>query len=148
MKKIAGVVVVLIFAYMLYFSFSMNQPSPRDSGPAGVILAPPPSFYMVDMDNHDADLLPTEAAQALVKIRQANPEKGQIGLSYQLNGKKAFFLADFLEDKLQQTVANTYGTAVQTTWKGEVEKRLSWARTKGSFDVPGLTEPQSRNLYH
>ncbi|HQV32014.1 MAG TPA: hypothetical protein PKV71_09065 [Calditrichia bacterium] len=147
MKKIIPLIIGIILLGALYYAFSRNTATGK-GGPSGVILAPPPEFTMTDIEDRAQALTPEMAAQRLALLQAQDPRQEQIGLRYHVEGRLAFFLADFRADQLQHTLANEYGTAVQTTWKGAIRQRLEWAQKEGSFEVPGLSDPITRNLYH
>ncbi|HWM92249.1 MAG TPA: hypothetical protein VN493_15900 [Thermoanaerobaculia bacterium] len=115
------------------------------SGPAddlaGVMLAPPPGYAVVER----GDLTPTAAAAELdAQLRRA----GKVGVRFKRGGSEVYWLADVEGDLLEERSAGPGGTRLQTVWKGRLRERLSWARTHGDFTVPGLPPPERKNLYH
>ena len=115
------------------------------SGPtdelAGVMLAPPPGYAVVER----GELTPTAAAAELeAQIERA----GKAGIRFQRGGSEVYWLADVEGDFLEERSAGPGGTRLQTIWTGRIRERLSWARTHGDFTVPGLPPPERKNLYH
>jgi hypothetical protein len=115
------------------------------SGPtdelAGVMLAPPPGYAVVER----GELTPAAAAAELdAQLRHG----GKVGLRFKRGGSEVYWLADVSGDFLEERSAGPGGTRLQTVWKGRIRERLSWARTHGDFTVPGLPPPERKNLYH
>jgi hypothetical protein len=117
------------------------------SGPtddlAGVMLAPPPGYAVVE----HGELTPTAAAAELdAQVQRSDSDK--VGLRFKRGDSEVYWLADVGGDLLEERSAGPGGTRLQTIWKGKIRERLSWARSHGDFTVPGLPPPERKNLYH
>lgn len=117
------------------------------SGPAddlaGVMLAPPPGYAIVER----GELTPAAAAAELdAQLRRS--ASGKEALRFKREGSEVYWLADVRGDFLEERSAGPGGTRLQAIWKGRIRERLGWARTHGDFTVPGLPEPERKNLYH
>lgn len=144
MKLLKGVLYSVFFLGALA-AFGWYFVSQLGSGPsddlAGVMLAPPPGYAIVER----GELTPIAAAAELeAQVRRA----GKVGLRFQRGGSEVYWLADVEGDFLEERSAGPGGTRLQTIWKGRLRERLSWARTHGDFTVPGLPPPERKNLYH
>lgn len=144
MKLLKGLLytVLLLGALAAFGWYFVSQ---LGSGPtdelAGVMLAPPPGYAVVER----GELTPTAAAAELeAQARRAS----KAGIHFQRGGSEVYWLADLDGDFLEERSAGPGGTRLQTIWTGRIRERLSWARTHGDFTVPGLPEPERKNLYH
>lgn len=148
MKLLKGALyaVVLVGALAAFGWFFVSQLS---SGPgqsdelSGVLLSPPPGYAVVER----GDLSPSAAAAEL-EAQVLRPGAGKVGLHFKRQGSEVYWLADAGADLLEERSAGASGTRLQTVWRGGLRERLSWARTHGSFDAPGLPPAERKNLYH
>jgi len=112
---------------------------------AAVVLSAPPEFLVVnvgrlelkDMAGELADLAAREPAKRKVGIDGSTPD-----------GSHVILLFDRDADLIDQRVAGTNGTRIQTIWPGRGLDRLERVRATGSFDGPGLAPGEKKNLYH
>lgn len=155
MKLLKGLLyaVVLLGALAAFGWYFVSQ---LGSGPtdelAGVMLAPPPGYAVVER----GELAPAAAAAELeAQVQRAVSDGvggvdgvGKVGLRFERRGSVVYWLADVERDFLEERSAGPSGTRLQTVWKGRIRERLSWARTHGDFTVPGLPLPERKNLYH
>jgi hypothetical protein len=127
-----------------YFVSQLGSGSTDDL--AGVMLAPPPGYAVVER----GELTPAAAAAELeAQVQRAISGGGiKVGLRFQRGGSEVYWLANVEGDFLEERSAGPGGTRLQTIWKGRIRERLAWARTHGDFTVPGLPEPERKNLYH
>lgn len=144
MKLLKGLLYAVLLLGVLA-AFGWYFVSQLGSGPtdelAGVMLAPPPGFAVVER----GELTPTAAAAELeAQVRRG----GKVGLHFKRGGSEVYWLADVEGDFLEERSAGPGATRLQTIWKGRLRERLSWARTHGDFTVPGLPPPERKNLYH
>jgi hypothetical protein len=144
MKLLKGLLyTVLLLAALAAFGWYFV--SQLGSGPtdelAGVMLAPPPGYAVVER----GELAPAAAAAELEARIQRG---GKVGLRFQRAGSEVYWLADVEGDLLEERSAGPGGTRLQTVWKGNIRERLSWARAHGDFTMPGLPPPERKNLYH
>lgn len=144
MKLLKGLLYAILFVGALA-AFGWYFVSQLGSGPtdnlAGVMLAPPPGYSIVER----GELAPTAAAADLESQVQRG---GKVGLRFQRGGSEVYWLADVPGDLLEERSAGPGGTRLQTIWTGSLRERLLWARTHGDFNVPGLPPPERKNLYH
>lgn len=144
MKLLKGVLyaVLLLGALTAFGWYFVSQ---LGSGPAdelaGVMLAPPPGYAIVEL----GELTPAAAAAELEARVQRG---GKVGLHFKRGGSEVYWLADVEGDFLEERSAGPGGTRLQTVWRGQIRERLSWARTHGDFTAPGLPPPERKNLYH
>ena len=138
----------LLYAVLLLgalAAFGWYFVSQLGSGPtddlAGVMLAPPPGYSIVER----GELAPATAAAELEAQARYG---GKVGLRYKRGGSEVYWLADVEGDLLEERSAGPGGTRLQTIWTGSLRERLRWARTHGDFNVPGLPPPERKNLYH
>jgi hypothetical protein len=141
LKGIAYAVLILgvLAAFGWYFVSQLGS-GPTDDL-AGVMLAPPPGYAIVER----GELTRTVAA---AEFESQVQRSGKAGLHFKSEGSEIYWLADVEGDFLEERSAGPGGTRVQTVWKGRIRERLAWARSHGDFTVPGLPEPESKNLYH
>lgn len=146
MKLLKGLLyaVLLLGALAAFGWYFVSQ---LGSGPAdelaGVILAPPPGYAVVER----GELAPAAAAAELEALVQ-RPGSGKVGLRFHRKGSEVYWLADIQGDFREERSAGPGGTRLQTIWTGRIRERLAWARTHGNFTVPGLPPPERKNLYH
>ena len=150
MKSYKIIVLLGVLAIGLYSWYYISTPadSSKPSHLSGVIITAPPEFFVVATENPGEDLSTQEAADEIENILIKYPAPGRIGLKYSSGGGDAYLLVDRYEETIQQLAANANGTAVQTTWKGNIDQRIQWCKEHGDFTVEGLPEPITRNLYH
>jgi hypothetical protein len=149
MKLLKGLAYAVLLLGVLA-AFGWYFVSQLGSGPtddlAGVMLAPPPGYAVVER----GELTPTAAAAELeAQLQRAISGEGvKVALHFKRGGSEVYWLADVEGDFLEERSAGPGGTRVQTVWKGKIRERLAWARSHGDFTVPGLLEPERKNLYH
>jgi len=115
-----------------------REPSGRDEPPA-VILRAPEDFVVENIG-----IATFEAAAAAL-----NSSSGEeVGVEFSDDGDAVILLADRVEQKITEMRAARTGTLVERTWSGDVGRRLAWAADNGNLDVPGLSPPVGKNLYH
>jgi hypothetical protein len=144
MKLLKGLLyaVLLLGALAAFGWYFVSQLGSGPTGElAGVMLAPPPGYAVVER----GELAPAAAAAELESQVQHG---GKVGLRFQRGGSEVYWLADVDGDFLEERSAGPGGTRLQTLWKGRVRERLTWARSHGDFTVPGLPQPERKNLYH
>src|SRR5215213_719173 len=142
MKLLKGLLyaVLLLGALAAFGWYFVSQ---LGSGPidelAGVMLAPPPDYAIVER----GELTPTAAAAELeAQVQRAKSGGGgKVGLRFQRGGSEVYWLADVEGDFLEERSAGPGGTRLQTVWTGRIRERLTWARSHGDFTVPGLPPP-------
>ncbi len=149
LKKVLGSMVVLLLLLITGLSF-YNNLGAKKSQPdlAGVILTPPPGYFLISLENGEKGLSLKEIADELDKILKQYSDKQKIGLKYRYSGKDSFVIVDLDKDIIQRLAANATGTVVETTWKKGVYERIRWCRLNGDFTPEGLAAPTTRNLYH
>lgn len=147
MKLLKGVLytVLLLGALAAFGWFFISQlgSSGQTGEPAGVLLSAPPNYEVIER----GELSPTAAAAELETqvLRAGNAE---VGIHFKMQGAEVYWLADPGADVLEERSAGASGTRLQTVWRDGLRARLSWARTHGSFDAPGLPAGERKNLYH
>lgn len=125
-----------------FFVSQLSTGSGRSGELAGVLLAPPPGYALVER----GELSPSAAAAELET--QTLRRAGKVGLHFKRQGSEVYWLADPAADLIEERAAGPGGTRLQTVWQGRSRERLSWARTHGTFDAPGLPPGERKNLYH
>ena len=141
LKGLGYAVLILgtLAAFGWYFVSGLGS-GPTDE-PAGVMLAPPPGYAVVER----GELAPAAAAAELeAQVQRAR----KVALRFERRGLEVYWLADSEGDFLEERSAGPSGTRLQTVWQGKIRERLRWARTHGNFDLPGLPPPERKNLYH
>lgn len=116
--------------------------APKD-GPVGVLFSPPPGYSMVEAN----EVVPTSAASELETTASA-PGASKVGVRFRHEGAQIYWLADLETDQLEEHSAGASGTRLQTIWRGNLRQRLAYAKTHGTFEVPGLPAGERVNLYH
>lgn len=148
MKPLKFIVYALLLVGALagfgwFFVSQLSSGPGRSDELAGVLLSAPPGYAMVERGE-----LSSTAAAAELEAQALRPGAGKVGLHFQRKGSDIYWLADSGEDVLEERAATASGTRLQTLWRGGVRERLSWARTHGTFDAPGLPPGEQKNLYH
>ncbi len=136
-------VIGALAAFGWVFVSELGSGSGRSDEPAGVLLSPPPGFAITER----GELSSSAAADELAALA-LRPGAGRVGLHFKTQGTEVYWLADAAQDLLEERSAAASGTRLQTTWRGGIRERLSWARTHGNFDAPGLPPAERKNLYH
>ena len=126
-----------------FFVSQLSSGAGRSDELAGVLLAPPPGYALVER----GELSPSAAAAELA-AQALRPGAGKVGLHFKRKGAEVYWLADPGDNLLEERAAGPAGTRLQTVWQGGFPERLSWARTHGTFDAPGLPPGERKNLYH
>jgi hypothetical protein len=136
---------VLLGAIVAFGWFFVTQlgSKGRPDGLAGVLLAAPPGYAIVERGE-----LSSKDAAAELAVLALQPGASKVGLKFQRRGDVVFWLADVFADHLEERAAGTSGTRMETVWQGGMRDRLSWAREHGDFEAPGLPGGERRNLYH
>jgi hypothetical protein len=126
-----------------FFVSQLSSGSGRSDELAGVLLSPPPGYALVER----GELSPSAAAAEL-DAQVLRPGAGKVGLHFKRKGSEVYWLADAGSGLIEERAAGPAGTRLQTIWQGGLRERLSWARTHGTFDAPGLPPGERKNLYH
>jgi len=143
--KVLGAVLLGLLALWGFGRFFLSQMGrPRAPQPAGVLSTAPPGFQIAE----HGELTPAAAADALQAVVSAAGPGGKVGIRFQQRGADVYWLADTGADSLEERLAGASGTRVQTIWHGHLAERLQWAHSHGDLSVPGLAEPERKNLYH
>jgi hypothetical protein len=148
LKVVAGVAVALacLYGFGRLFLAELGS-SPAPPGPPGVLLAAPPGFAVVEAGDLDRRAAARELATLLAKRR----DEPRLGLHFESAGSELFWLADRGAGRggqLTERAAGPSGVRTETTWYGDLDRRLAWAAEHGSFDVPSLVPGERKNLYH
>src|SRR6185295_12585759 len=146
--KIAKIALFLLLGlgalYVLQRSLQSHIGAGRPSELAGVILAPPPGFRIIERGE-----LSSGAAAAELETEVLRGGSGKVGIHFERQGASVYWLADLGADLLEERSAGAGGTRLATLWKGGLSRRLTWARTHGGDpSVPGLPASEQKNLYH
>ena len=147
-----GIVVVLgaVYGVGRLFVGQLSTAGAPPSGPAGIVLSPPPGFVVEQRGELDR----RRAARELAELLAARPAAARLGLRFTNAGSELFWLVDRGDQAtpaLTELAAAPSGTRVETTWRGtrdELARRLEWAAAHGRLDDPGLPVGEARNLYH
>ncbi len=135
---------VLLFFLWIFSSLPQGTNHSLDEL-SGVILAAPPDYNIISLPGEVTAL---DAAKALEKAYRDFPFEQKIGLKYEQNGNTNFLLLNRQASTIQQLATNTYGTVVQTTWRGAIDQRLQSGLSNGDFTPEGFSPPEEKNLYH
>jgi len=146
--KIAKIALFLLLGlgalYVLQRSLQSHLGTGRPSELAGVILAPPPGYRIIERGE-----LPSAAVAAELEVEVLRGETGKVGIHFERQGGAVYWLADPAADLLEERSAGAGGTRLATLWKGSLRDRLAWARTHGGDpSAPGLPASEQKNLYH
>jgi hypothetical protein len=139
----AVVLLAALAGFGWFFVSQLGSSGGRTGEPAGVLLSAPPDYDVVER----GELSPTAAAAELETqvLRAGNAE---VGIHFKRQGAEVYWLADPGADVLEERSAGASGTRLQTVWQGGLRQRLSWGRTHGNFEAPGLPAGERKNLYH
>jgi hypothetical protein len=145
LKGLLYAVLVLgaLAAFGWFFVSQLSTGPGRSDQLSGVLLSPPPGYALVERGE-----LSLPAASGELEAQVLRPGAGKVGLHFKSQGAEVYWLADPMADLLEERSAGASGTRLQTTWHGGLRERLSWARTHGNFDAPGLPAGERKNLYH
>lgn len=145
--KIAKIALYLLLGlgalYVLQCSLQSHLGTGRSSELAGVILAPPPGYRILERGE-----LTSAAVAAELETEVLRGDRGKVGIHFKRQGASVYWLADPAADLLEERSAGAGGTRLATLWKGGLRDRLAWARAHGDPGAPGLPLPDQKNLYH
>src|SRR5215218_1811095 len=127
LKSLLYAILILgaLAAFGWYFVSQLGSGPTEDL--AGVMLAPPPGYAVVER----GELTPTAAAAELeAQVQRAKSDGGvKVALRFKRGGSEVYWLADVEGDLLEERSAGPGGTRLQTVWKGRIRERLTWARS-------------------
>ena len=139
-------VLVAVAGVVLLFVEDLDR-GPVNTGPAGVVFAPPAGFRVETA----GELARAEAARRLAGLLASASSGPRLGLHFESGG----FALDWLVDRsdpaapvLVERSAGPTGTRVETVYAGDPAVRLAWAAGHGTLAAPGLPAGEQRNLYH
>jgi hypothetical protein len=119
--------------------------APRAAGPQAVLFSAPAGYAI----EQGGELSRAEAATRLERALGSAGGEGGSGIHFTSGGSEIYWLVDRGEpQRLVERVAGANGTRIETEFRGDLAKRLAWAAEHGSFDAPGTSAGESRNLYH
>lgn len=139
----AVLVLAALAAFGWFFVSQLSTDPGRSDELSGVLLSPPPGFAIVERGE-----LSAPAAAAELEAQALRPGAGKVGLHFKRQGAEVYWLADSAANLLEERSAGASGTRLQTVWRGGLRDRLTWAKTHGTFDAPGLPPGERKNLYH
>lgn len=148
-KALATVVILggALFGFWRFFVSEVGGTGPAPDRPPAVIFSAPPGYETVE----GGALTRESAAHRLTALLDERPEVPRLALHFQDAGADVYWLADRRDPGapvLVERAAGGSGTRLETTWSGDLGRRLAWAAEHGSLDAPGLPPGASRNLYH
>ena len=145
-----GVVLALAVVYGLGRAFlSALGEAPRAAGPQAVLFSAPPGYAI----EQTGEISRVEAAARLRRVVES-AGGAPVGIHFTSGGFEIYWLVDGgdaargLEPRIVERVAGPAGTRLENEFRGELAARLAWASEHGTFDSPGASAGQSRNLYH
>lgn len=140
-----AVVCALGVLYALGRSFvSALGEAPRAAGPQAVLFSAPQGYAI----EQAGEVSRVEAARRLRTALESSPGGGT-GIHFTSAGSEIYWLVDRGDpQRIVERVAGANGTRMETDFRGDLVKRIAWAADHGSFDAPGTSAGESRNLYH
>ena len=69
-------------------------------------------------------------------------------MKYTSDGQTIIYLLDSADNTIRKREINASGTLLEYTWRGVYRERLQYARENNSFNPPGFSEAEVKNLYH
>ena len=147
-----GAIVILALLVIGRFFLSSLSTERTVDGPPGVILSAPPEVAIQEL----GEVSRTDAARVLAERLGDTGGGADIGVDVGVHffpgeGREVFLYLERNErgeDVLVERRSGPGSTRLETRWTGDVERRLEWAVTHGSFDAPQLSVGEERNLYH
>jgi hypothetical protein len=145
-------------AFGWFFISQLDSGGGRRDDLAGVLLSPPPGSVIVERGELSFAAAAAELQAQAFHPGSVAPGSGPgsagsagsdpVALHFKRQGAEVYWLADVRADLLEERAAGASGTRLQTVWSGGLRERLSWARSHGTFDAPGLPPGERKNLYH
>lgn len=74
-----------------------------------------------------------------------------MGIHFTVEGAELYWLVDRADPegpRLIERSANPAGTRLETSYSGDVARRLAWAAQHGDLEAPGMHGGERHNLYH
>lgn len=150
--KIAKVALTLLAAGAVLFVLGRLflaelDSAPRAAGPQAVLFSAPPGYAVVEAGEAGRG----EAARRLLAAIESSPAGTPVGVHFSDRGAEIYWLIerrDGAAETLLERVAGANGTRLESSYSGEVERRLRWAAEHGDLAAPGTAAAESRNLYH
>lgn len=142
----AVLLAAVVYGFGLFF-LSQLTTGAVSSGPAGVILAPPPDVVIEERGELDR----AQAAGELAGVLARHSGEVRVGIHFRSAGQELYWIADRSEPGaavLLERSGGAAGTRLETRWQGALGERLAWAEEHGTFDAPGLPPGERQNLYH
>ena len=148
MPKYSGTLIVVallvlgLYAGGQYYLSQLGAKATHE--PGSVEKAVPPGYTVVNR----GELTHEAAATALKHLLDQRPSADRLGIHYTSDDTDVHLIVDRETEVIERWSAGSGGTLVDAVWRGEMEKRLAWARKHGDFSAPDLSPPEMRNLYH
>lgn len=147
-KILLGIAVALAvgFGFVRFFVSELTSGEVR-SDPPGVILAPPPDVAIEELGAVDR----MQAAHHLATLMDQHRGEDRFGVHFRTAEHELYWIVDRSDPTLPvliERAAGAGGTRVEMRWQGELDQRVAWAQQHGTFEAPGLTPGEPRNLYH
>lgn len=140
-----AILAALAVLYALGRSFvSALGEAPRAAGLQAVLFSAPEGYSI----EQAGEVSRVEAARRLQTALGSSTDGGT-GIHFTSSGSEIYWLVDRGDTpRIVERVAGANGTRMETEFRGDLAKRLDWAAEHGSFDAPGTSAGESRNLYH
>jgi hypothetical protein len=139
------ILAALAVLYALGRSFvSALGEAPRAAGPQAVLFSAPEGYAI----EQAGEVSRVDAARRLQAALERSA-RGGTGIHFTSAGSEIYWLVDRdAPQRIVERVAGANGTRMETEFRGDLAKRIAWAAEHGTFDAPGSSAGESRNLYH
>jgi len=75
-------------------------------------------------------------------------EKIKLAVKYKKKGQGIIYLLDGEDNTIRKREINVSGTLLEYTWRGVYRERLHYASENNTFNPPGFSAAEVKNLYH
>ncbi len=127
--------------------FNSSETSRLNDYQSAIKLDIPPGYKTLSIPAKNNSLNVKKVADLFLENMAASAIN-KLGLKYNADGQEIIYIIDSEENIIRKLQTNPSGTLIQYTWHGKFRERLQFASKNNSFNPPGFSKEEVKNLYH
>jgi hypothetical protein len=138
--------VILAIIYLSFRVFKPSESGGRIDYKSAIKLDIPPGFKNLSASLMQGSTDVKNIADLFLK--NLNNSAGKLGIKYTSGGQEIIYLLDSESNIIRKREINVSGTLLEYTWRGVYLERLQYASENNTFNPPGFSAAEVKNLYH
>jgi len=146
-RKLTIIAIILFTVYFVYIFSSQDKSNGRIDYKSAVQLDIPAGYYKLNIPA-DVTLDERQAGSIFLEAVNNTNDQSLYTIKEEKGSQTILYLLNLSENTLQKREIHPSGTIVESTWRGEIIERITYAAEYNSFTPPGMAKAESKNLYH